>query len=319
MTADSISPGCDKLGDETPVGACPSVTPLGGMGISGPSLVEKPTHLSGPGKPGFLIYICNHQSPGLSHRSRHFRTLLSGFETASDGTYYGDLDGPNIALDHSQSEMRHQYHVWRDERRHAAFVGFEHYRRAFHIDILPDSALIRDQAALKRRKAFARDDRHALIALNEREFDAYVAGRSAICEDNEGRLNEWINHFDIVLPRPLFDLTVAEQFSSTHIAQHWDSLIKAVNGNSYFFRHENHLSFDIMRPSFFNMHIMRWELFNDYMIFWNECADALRKLLPDEPRILGHFSERIINLFVYQKIIEEPTISIGRIPIVYRE
>lgn len=264
------------------------------------------------------IYICDHK-PQASHTSKFFSTLVSGVFSSSTENFIGDLDGENIALAHGFSEMRHQHHVWKHPGRKAEYVGFEHYRRAFLIDFLPASLIRHDQKRIDQRRRFARDDRDCMVSISDTDFLSYLAQRGEECSSYSTLFRNWLSAFDIILPRPLFDETVKEQWAWTHISQYWDIFVESVNTNPYFLSQENYIDFDLIRPSFFNMYIMKWDYFSDYMRFWTDCATFLATRLPDEPRLLGHFSERIINLFVNQKTIENPALRVLRLPVVYRD
>lgn len=265
------------------------------------------------------IYICDHKIPVTTYQSRFFLTLVSGVKTSTSCHYYGDLDGENLAHDERLSEMRHQYHVWRHAERQAAYIGFEHYRRAFLIDFLPINIASQHKNLLELRQRFARNDRDCLHSLPEYDFDEYIRLRNSNCDTYPEIYHKWISSFDVVLPRPLFDETLRQQWTWTHISQYWDQFVSVIHDASYFKKHTNFIDFDIMRPSFFNMYIMRWEIFDQYMEFWTECADKLSNILPHEPRLLGHFSERLINLFIHQKIIEQPALRVLKLPVLYRK
>ncbi len=265
------------------------------------------------------IYICDHKVPEPAHQSRFFSTLVSGVQSSSKNKYYGDLDGVNLSHNNSLSEMRHQHHVWRHPPRHAKYIGFEHYRRSFFIDFVPSALTSGDRMDLELRLRFAKNDRDCLHTMTEENFTKYIVKRSNLCEQYPEIYRNWIESFDIVLPRPLFDESIKQQWSWTHISQYWDDFVSSIKELSYFHNNVNFVDFDMMRPSFFNMYIMRWNLFDEYMTFWSECADRLSKKIQDEPRILGHFSERLINIFVFQKQIEFPALRVLKLPVLYRE
>jgi hypothetical protein len=265
------------------------------------------------------IYICDHNIPDISHQSRFFSTLVSGVVSATTLEYFGDLDGENVAQNNGLSEMRHQHHVWKHGPRRAAYVGFEHYRRAFMIDFLPSILIHDDAERLELRRRFARNDRDCMTSMPEFQFRSYLKKRADDCELYSDLFSNWLNRYDVILPRPLFDETVKQQWSWTHISHYWEIFVDSIAKNPYYKTHEKFFDFDLMRPSFFNMYIMKWDIFTEYMQFWADSARFLIDKLPDEPRLLGHFSERMINVYINQKIIENPALRILKLPIVYRD
>lgn len=251
--------------------------------------------------------------------SRYFSSLVSGAVSQPDRQFLGDLDGVNISERESLSEMRHQHHVWKTESRHAKHVGFEHYRRAFYIDFLPSTLVNFDHERLSLRRRFARDDRDCILSLTDGDFRDFIDTRSRHCEVYSQRFEAWIDGFDIILPRPLFDETIRQQWEWSHLADHWNVLVDTVNETAADHFEENFSDFELMRPSFFNMYVMRLSLFEEYMAFWSDCWRRLVERLPDQPRILGHFSERILNIYVNQKLVEDPSLRVLRLPVVCRE
>ena len=61
---------------------------------------------------------------------------------------------------------------------------------------------------------------------------------------------------------------------------------------------------------------MRVALFDEYMQFWSECMRTLEQRLTLRERYLGYFSERLINLFVYGKRLQDARLRVVTLPFV---
>jgi hypothetical protein len=261
-----------------------------------------------------IIYACHHAIPDRTWRLPNFSTLVSGF-AAPDRAFESDLAGDNIAAALEHSEMRHQYYVWRNTLGQYDYVGFEHYRRLFFIDPLPDSRLP-DRLSFVReaRFKFLGDQQLALLPASAAEFDLYLAMRQEFTAHDLLRLKDWIAAHDIIVQRPLFHLALDAQWKSTHMAEHWDTLVASLVHNPYFDERRMQIDVAMKTPHYCNMYIMRAEIFDEYMKFWSASMDHIAARITPYPRLFGHFAERLFNFFLMQKRMETPLLRVGTLP-----
>lgn len=262
-----------------------------------------------------MIYACHHAVPDRSWRLPMFSSLVSGIAAPRDGSFASDLAGENIAVQLEHSEMRHQYYVWRNTLVQYDYVGFEHYRRLFFLDPLPESQLHGRFAFIRQaRFKFLGDQQLALLPASRDEFDSYLAMRRGLTAEDLLRLKDWIAAHDIIVQRPLFHMPLDEQWKSTHMAEFWDTLIGAAVHNPYFDDRAMHIDVAMRTPHYCNMYIMRAEIFDEYMKFWSASMDYIAARIMPYPRLFGHFAERLFNFFLMQKRMENPLLRVAALP-----
>jgi len=260
------------------------------------------------------IYRCNHVAPERPDVGPIFKTLISGLPSCAQGTYEGDLDGVNIANQNTHSEMRHQFYVWKNRLADYDYIGFEHYRRAFFIDPLPDAVVkARYPGVHMLRKAFtARPNSHNILA-EKTLFDEYMDMRAAFSEESNAAIQDWIGHHDIIVQRAHPDPLDAQWRQHFGMNVLWSHLLIAAKKTS-FFASRGATPETSMLGTYCNMYIMRADLFDEYMQFWSEAMAYLDAKVEPGQRILGHFAERLFSMYLYQKQIETPLLSVRRLP-----
>ena len=246
-----------------------------------------------------------------------FSTMLSGVRSDTATGLVGDLDGRNIAEPNWHSEMRHQYHVWQERLDGMDYVGFEHHRRLFYINPLPVPALRRYCPALVDVTCrFWSDEGRVGMPIGRAVFDAYLDLREGFAAEMKACLDASMQGCDVMTQRP-HGQRIDEQFVACHQDTEWDHLVEVVKSTRFFARTSGLIDFSLRSPFYCNMYVMRTELFLEYMEFWWECMRRLEERVVLRPRYLGFFSERLANLFVYGKRLEDPGLRTRSLPFVH--
>ena len=262
------------------------------------------------------LFNCHHVLPDRVVSNSFVSTLMSAAHDDDRTGLLGDLGGANIAEPNWHSEMRHQYHVWHDRIDGLDYVGFEHYRRVFFINPLNASRLRRFNPWLLDIARQLHSDQTCIGAvLDETLFNAYLDLRE-ICEgEMKSHLDFVMSGCDVVTQR-VQPLRIDEQFRQCHPSEDWDIFTDAVRQTRLFHASGGLLDFTLRTTFFCNMHIMRVALFDEYMQFWSECMQLLEARLTLHERYLGYFSERLVNLFVHGKRLQDARLRVATLPFV---
>jgi hypothetical protein len=260
------------------------------------------------------IYRCNHVVPERFDKGPIFRTLISGVPSSAEGVYDGDLDGVNISEKNIHSEMRHQFYVWKNLLANNDYVGFEHYRRTFFLDPLPEH-LVKEKfpRIYQLRKIFTSEPSKHNVLVKADLFSEYLDMRESLSDEIHAAVENWVRRHDVVVqrahPEPL-DVQWRSIFGMNKL---WSYLLAAAK-NTRFFASRGASIETRMQGSYCNMYIMRSELFDEYMEFWSEAMSYLEPKLEPLERLYGHFAERLFNMYLYQKQIETPLLADHRLP-----
>ncbi len=262
------------------------------------------------------IYICHHLPPSRIVANSLFSTLLCGAHDDERTGVLGDLGGRNIAEPNWHSEMRHQYHVWQDRIGDLDYVGFEHYRRLFFVNPL-------NAMRMRRFNPWLLDVVNQLIAdetcvgavLDQRLFNAYLDLRE-ICEGEMKSHMDFVMASSDIITHRVQALRLDEQFKSFHPADDWDIFVRTVRETRFCHQSGGSLDFALKTTFYCNMHVMRTDLFRQYMEFWSDCMRMLEARLALRERYLGYFSERLLNLFVHGKRLQDARLRVRTLPFV---
>jgi Domain of unknown function (DUF4422) len=263
------------------------------------------------------IFSCHHRAPEFPLTTSIFHTLVSGMEAPPGAQFLSDLDGNNISSKNVYSELRHQYFVWKNLLPRYSHVGFEHYSRPFFIDPMPLSRLIAEYPEfLAIRKHFLAE--HARFQrVNSTILGQYMRMRQGWDKDIALFAERWICEHDIIVVRG--DYTdIENQWKSHQDPSIWDDVVRLCQGANAFGAAGCHIDFHNKFNHWLNSYIMRSDLFHDYMTF---CFDVLgdfeRRLPAPSNRLFGYISERLFNLWLYQRRIETPTLRVLELPFLW--
>ena len=262
------------------------------------------------------IYTCYHYVPPRVINTSLFATFLSGAHSDAGTGLVGDLDGANIASPNLHSEMRHQYHVWQERLAGMDYVGFEHHRRIFYINPLSAVRLRSHDPRLTELSClFASDDGCVGLRAAPDAFVAYLDLREAFTGEMKEYVDRLMTNNDIVTQRPHAQ-RLDEQFIRDHSPSQWGLFVDVVRQTRFFTRSAGLIDFSLRSPTYCNMYIMRTEIFLEYMELWWECMQVLETLIEPVERYFGYFAERLANLFVYGKRLQDPAIRVNRLPFI---
>lgn len=263
------------------------------------------------------IFSCHHKVPEFERPTRLFCPILSGSRT--EATHLGDLDGENQADNNSLSEIRHHYFVWKNLLGDYDHVGFEHYRRKFFINPYPGDEIAgfspHGGALASLDREIRSNPLEFVHRLPKEAFDGYSTIRNGFGFERIRRIEHLIGDCDMILP-VVFNHPVRDWWGTHHGQWSFDLIENAVRRNSYFDQREMLIDFAGARNLFWNIFILRADLFDEYMTFLFECLAEVLRHIEDGPRVTGYFCERFFSLWVYQKRREDSLLRVGHLPVV---
>lgn len=218
-------------------------------------------------------------------------------------TLTGPVLRPEIVWgeDADLSEMRVHRRVWQPTGDQlATFIGFQHYRRAFLIPSMmpPNDPLM---------ASMHRDPWAQFVAATPDEFTHYI---EALDDKPEPAWIEWLNHVDLVVPRPLMlGESMADHYRKMHRAEDWEIWAHLMRAEG--------LDDRLPYLTAFNSFIARPYLFDDYMRLWTRVIDAARPLIAPSERVFGYLSERLFTAWLYWLRCERPWLRIVNLPVLF--
>ena len=203
----------------------------------------------------------------------------------------GDNTGDNIsAKNPNYCELTAQYWAWKNCK--CDFVGFSHYRRLFDIS----------------------------NEYSNEEYAEDINFNKSACNV----LNNILEDYDIILP-PVYNvhpaglhkniMTNYDFYKRDHNINDLDSIIEILK-EDYPNYVESAMEYLYSTKSvFFNMFIMRWNIFDDYCKWLFDILYKLEKRITIsentyQKRVFGFLSERLLNIFVLNLIKNNPQIKI---------
>ena len=262
------------------------------------------------------IFTCHHLIPPRVFRpNRLFSMLISGVHTDKRAGYLGDMGGNNIAGHNVYSEMRHQYYVWRNLLGRYDYVGFEHYRRVFFIDPAPPSvARVGDPMRWWWRAHFHAAQNAAYADTAAEHIEAYLEYRAGFDGVACRAVESWMSQYDIIVQRSFMHEGIEQQWKSCQPPEMWEIIVAAVRESLIATGSGCDIDIGVQTGFFNNMYIMRSDIFDQYMKFYMHCSFLIFQRAPSYQRMLGHCGERIFSLWLYQRLMDDPTLRLHQQP-----
>lgn len=203
----------------------------------------------------------------------------------------GDNTGDNISAKNTNyCELTAQYWVWKNYK--CDFVGFSHYRRLFDIG-----------------NEYSNEEYAENINFNKLTYRV---------------LNNIIENYDIILP-PVYNvhpvglprniMTNYDFYKREHIISDLDSLIEILKEDYPNYVESAMEYLYSTKTVFFNMFIMKWDIFDNYCKWLFDILYKLEKRISIsedtyQKRVFGFLAERLLNIYVLNLIKNNPQIKI---------
>lgn len=260
------------------------------------------------------LFLCHHRYPDVVLDTPLFKTMVSNLPASPHDGLLSDLGGDNIATEQSFSEMRQQYAVWKNGLDGLTHVGFEHYRRVLFIDPLTDKELLaRAPNIFAHRRASVLQANASTRVMNETDFDSYLSLRKSLTASDLDSLQRYLCSFDLVVPRPLCQEPLAQQWHRHHPAGVWSAMEEALASRNVHYHHR------LATFYAYNIYFMRADLFAEYMTFaWSILSDVQSRTDIRTPRLWGFLTERLFSIFVFNKRLQNPMLKILEAPVAFR-
>jgi hypothetical protein len=263
-----------------------------------------------------LIYSLGHQIPKRPINTPLFKTFVSGVKLAGiNPDIHTDELGEGIPNDNRYSEMRHQYHTWKNFPASHNSVGFEHYRRAFLLTAHSGTELKSKYPNVFElcQMSAVYGTHHFLV--NSHTYEQNSLYRESWSSIDIERITEKIESFDIVTVRP--EYISVEKMSTGP----WNRITSAAS-QTHFMKKIAHLGSFVPHLAYWlNCYILKKDFFDEYMEFAfetianYESGEATE--IPNESRLFGHITERLFSIYLQQKRLENPHLKVLEVPTIW--
>lgn len=207
----------------------------------------------------------------------------------------GDDTGDNISFKNDRyCELTAQYWAWKNCK--SDYIGFFHYRRLFNLNNSSSLCEFYD-------------------VNNKFLADAGL---------NDSNINSLCQKFDIILP-PVYDvhpagfknylMTNYDFYVKFHEKKHIDLTISILKSKYPEYSESADEYFKSKKSFFFNMFIMRSDIFSEYMEWLFDILGTLEAILNEQndqkqSRLYGFLSERLLNIFILYKMKNFPDLKL---------
>jgi hypothetical protein len=243
------------------------------------------------------VYTVHHAVPQWYMADDTFVPFIVGEagEGPLDPVFQTDREPPTLTDHHSLAEMRCHYWVWQHlpPTAHGGgnYVGFQHYRRAFAGEMSAG--------------------RVAEFRVSAADWLRREPGLTAHW------FNGTLNHADIIVPRKWPAAPdLGTDYARSHSAEDWQTLLHALPSPEL-----TTLAAQIDFIHRANMFVMRVDLFNEYMTWWDMIMTrVMLAIIPPadgyQSRTFGFMSERLFTMWVTQLRHQRPQLRILELPLV---
>lgn len=210
--------------------------------------------------------------------------------TAEQRIIQTDREPPTLSAVHSLAEMRCHYWVWKHLPDAVDYVGFQHYRRAF------------------------------VSALSGGGYAELRADREYFMRRGPGLTASWLrgllDHCDIIVPRKWpAEPDLGTDYGRSHSEADWQVLLGSLPAVHQVLNIAGAIGY-IYRA---NMFVMRRDLFNEYMGWWDPIMTKVAATITPpaegyQSRTFGFMSERLFTMWVTMQRVERPELRIIELP-----
>jgi hypothetical protein len=204
----------------------------------------------------FMIYVAFHREGKVVSEDNLYKAIQVGKKSSRlDLEMINDADGENISdKNNIYSELTGWYWIWKNAKHD--FVGTSHYRRYFTID---QPSIVRKIAKLILILTGQRMKRHGLLQVrsNHRWKNRILS---------KEQVKALMQEYDALLPvKKKFPYSVYEQYKRRHKEEDIKLTRKIIEEKHPDFLVEFDNTFNSKEIYPFNMFVLPWKLFDEYM------------------------------------------------------
>ena len=255
------------------------------------------------------VYIAFHQNGEVIPKDKCYSALHVGKSISNlQLNIKSDADGENIsAKNEIYSELTGWYWIWKNQRHD--YIGTAHYRRFFTAKSMPFFRKIGKLLLY-------------FIGLQKKRHGIWYVHRPEKWQDKivtSAEIQILIKDFDIILPqKKRFNKSVYEQYSSRH--KETDILLTMEILKEKFPEYLDSFNavFNSSEMYAFNMFIMPWHLFDNYMkwlftiLFELEIKTKIDKSDKYQKRVCAFMAERLQTVWI-----EKNKLNVKELPVLY--
>ncbi|WP_241622263.1 DUF4422 domain-containing protein [Rosenbergiella australiborealis] len=251
------------------------------------------------------IYTCHHKASAFLSSSLITPIQVGKTLNLNDIGCIGDNTGENISFKNPfYCELTAHYWVWKNQQP-TNYVGFMHYRR--HLNFSENQSMPEDNWGV----------------INADELDAeYESTYGLTTED----ITSLVADYDVILPKKWSVTQAGNKTNYSHYMrseylhiEHYDEALKIIESD-----YPEYLSavkeFNSASDGYYtNMFVMKYELFDRYSQWLFDISEKLESKISfnnynsQEKRVIGHISERLLNIFILHEMERNPSLKIKEV------
>jgi len=248
------------------------------------------------------IYTCHHKASAFLSSNIIEPIHVGKALNINDIGCAGDNTGDNISFKNPfYCELTAHYWVWKNQQP-TDFVGFMHYRR--HLNFSKDQASLEDNWGV----------------INAEELTAAYESEYGLTTD---QISATVADYDIILPKKWSVAQAGSKTNYTHYMvseylhiEHYDEALKIIARD-----YPDYVSaadkFNAAADGYYtNMFVMKYDLFDRYSTWLFDICEKLESKISfnnfnaQEKRVIGHISERLLNIFILHELEINPDLKI---------
>ncbi|MBT0719869.1 DUF4422 domain-containing protein [Rosenbergiella collisarenosi] len=251
------------------------------------------------------IYTCHHKASAFLSSNLIEPIHVGKALNLNDIGCMGDNTGDNISYKNPfYCELTAHYWVWKNAQP-TDFVGFMHYRR--HLNFSDNQSMAEDNWGV----------------INAEELDASYENECGLTTE---QITATLEDCDLILPKKWSVTQAGNRSNYSHYMrseylhiEHYDEALKIIASDypEYVSAAEK---FNAASDGYYtNMFVMRHDLFDRYSKWLFDISQKLESKISfnnfnsQEKRVIGHISERLLNIFILRELEINPDLKIKEV------
>lgn len=251
------------------------------------------------------LYTCHHKASAFLSSNLIQPIHVGKALNLNEIGCIGDNTGDNISFKNPfYCELTAHYWVWKNEKP-TDYVGFMHYRR--HLNFSDNQSVAEDNWGV----------------INAEELDASYESEFGLTTE---QITTALEDCDLILPKKWSVTQAGNKSNYSHYMrseylhiEHYDEALKIIASDypEYVTAAEK---FNSAADGYYtNMFVMKYDLFNRYSQWLFDISEKLESKISfnnynsQEKRVIGHISERLLNIFILHELEVNPELKIKEV------
>ena len=251
------------------------------------------------------LYTCHHKASAFLS-SNLIQPIHVGKDlNLNDIGCIGDNTGDNISFKNPfYCELTAHYWVWKNAKP-TDYVGFMHYRR--HLNFSDDQSVAEDNWGV----------------INAEELDGTYEKEFGLTTE---QITSAIENYDLILPKKWSVTQAGNKSNYSHYVrseylhiEHYDEALKIIDDDYPEYTSAAEKFNSAAEGYYTNMFVMKYDLFDRYSKWLFEISEKLESKIAfnnynsQEKRVIGHISERLLNIFILHELEVNPGLKLKEV------